>query len=45
MIVGGGTRFFPEAVRLELSPIDERRFDPGTVALRCAVEPGSTAGA
>lgn len=37
VIVGGGKRFFPENVRLDLRPIEERRFDSGVVALRYAV--------
>ena len=32
--VGGGTRFFPDGVRLELELLDERRFDNGMVHLR-----------
>jgi dihydrofolate reductase len=32
--VGGGTRFFPEGVRIELELLDERRFGNGTVHLR-----------
>lgn len=33
VIVGGGTRFFPHGVRLDLDLIDERRFDNGVVYL------------
>jgi dihydrofolate reductase len=33
-VVGGGTRFFPDALRLELELLDERRFGNGTVHLR-----------
>jgi dihydrofolate reductase len=32
--VGGGTRFFPDDVRLELELMDERRFGNGMVHLR-----------
>jgi dihydrofolate reductase len=32
--VGGGTRFFPDDVRLELELVDERRFGNGMVHLR-----------
>jgi dihydrofolate reductase len=35
-VVGGGKRFFPEGVRLNLEPLEERRFS-GVVVLRCAV--------
>jgi dihydrofolate reductase len=34
IVVGGGTRFFPDDVRLELQLVDERRFSNGTVHLR-----------
>jgi dihydrofolate reductase len=37
LIVGGGKRFFPEGVRLDLELIGERRFDNGVVVLRYAV--------
>ena len=33
-IVGGGTRFLPEDVRLRLELLDERRFESGTTFLR-----------
>ncbi|MEJ7803533.1 MAG: dihydrofolate reductase family protein, partial [Candidatus Limnocylindria bacterium] len=33
-VVGGGKRFFPDGVRLELELVDERRFDSGLVYLR-----------
>jgi hypothetical protein len=36
-VVGGGTRFFPEEVRLELELLDERRFGNGTAYLRYRV--------
>ena len=34
MVVGGGTRFLPDGVRLRLELVDERRFDSGAVHLR-----------
>jgi len=34
VVVGGGTRFFPDDVRLELELLDERRFGNGMVHLR-----------
>lgn len=37
-IVGGGKRFFPDDVRVDLELLDERRFGNGTVYLRYAVE-------
>jgi dihydrofolate reductase len=33
-VVGGGTRFLPEGVRIDLDLVDERRFGDGTVHLR-----------
>jgi dihydrofolate reductase len=33
-IIGGGTRFLPEGLRLDLELIEERRFGKGTVYLR-----------
>ena len=33
-VVGGGTRFFPDGIRLDLDLIDQRRFGNGTVHLR-----------
>ena len=33
-VVGGGTRFFPDGVRLDLDLVDQRRFGNGTVHLR-----------
>jgi dihydrofolate reductase len=33
IVVGGGTRFLPDDVRLELELIDERRFGSGVVYL------------
>jgi hypothetical protein len=32
-IVGGGKRFFPDGVRLDLELLEERRFDSGVVIL------------
>lgn len=37
VVVGGGTRFLPDGVRLALELQDERRFDNGVVFLRYAV--------
>jgi dihydrofolate reductase len=37
VVVGGGKRFFPEGVRLDLELREERRFDSGVVVLRYAV--------
>ncbi|MGI0148791.1 MAG: dihydrofolate reductase family protein [Thermoplasmata archaeon] len=34
IIVGGGTRFFPPGVRLDLQLIESRRFECGVVVLR-----------
>ncbi|HYY08456.1 MAG TPA: dihydrofolate reductase family protein, partial [Actinomycetota bacterium] len=36
-VVGGGTRFLAEGLRLELELLDERRFENGTVFLRYRV--------
>lgn len=38
IIVGGGKRFFPEGVRLNLQLLDERRFGSGVVVLRYKVQ-------
>jgi dihydrofolate reductase len=35
--VGGGTRFLPDGLRIDLDLLDERRFDSGTVYLRYRV--------
>ncbi|WP_438023958.1 dihydrofolate reductase family protein [Sorangium sp. So ce233] len=35
-IVGGGKRFFPDGVRLDLELVEERRFRKGVVVLRYA---------
>jgi dihydrofolate reductase len=37
VLVGGGKRFFPDGVRLDLELIEERRFRKGVVVLRYAV--------
>lgn len=37
VIVGGGKRFFPDGVRLDLELMEERRFGNGVVVLRYAV--------
>ncbi len=37
VIVGGGKRFFPEGVRLDLELMEERRFGNGVIVLRYAV--------
>lgn len=37
VVVGGGKRFFPEGVRLNLELLEERRFSSGVVVLRYAV--------
>ena len=34
VVVGGGTRFLPDGVRLGLELVEERRFDSGAVHLR-----------
>ncbi len=39
VIVGGGKRFFPEGVRLDLELIEERCFGSGVVVLRYTVRP------
>jgi len=36
-VVGGGKRFFPDGVRLDLHLVEERRFGNGVVVLRYAV--------
>ena len=38
VVVGGGTAFLPDGLRLDLELLDERRFADGTVYLRYAVE-------
>ena len=37
VVVGGGKRFFPKDVRLNLELLEERRFSSGVVVLRYAV--------
>ena len=37
VVVGGGKRFFPDGVRLNLALVEERRFRKGVIALRYAV--------
>lgn len=37
VLVGGGMRFFPNGVRLNLELVEERRFRNGVVVLRYAV--------
>ena len=37
VVVGGGKRFFPDGVRLDLELVEERPFGNGVVALRYAV--------
>jgi dihydrofolate reductase len=37
VVVGGGKRFFPDDVRLDLELVEERRFGNGVVVLRYAV--------
>jgi hypothetical protein len=34
---GGGKRFFPDGVRLDLDLVEERRFTNGVLVLRYAV--------
>ena len=44
VVLGGGTAFLPEGVRLDLELLDERRFDHGVVFLRYAVRDGALSG-
>jgi dihydrofolate reductase len=37
IVVGGGKRFFPDGVRLDLELVEERPFGNGVVVLRYAV--------
>jgi dihydrofolate reductase len=37
VVVGGGKRFFPDGVRLDLELVEERQFGNGVVVLRYAV--------
>ena len=41
MVVGGGKRFLPDGVRVELELLDERRFGNGVVYLRYRLETGA----
>jgi dihydrofolate reductase len=40
VLVGGGTRALPEAVRLQMKLLDERRFGSGVVHLHYRIAPG-----
>ncbi len=37
VVVGGGKRFFPNGVRMNLELVEQRRFGNGVVVLRYAV--------
>jgi dihydrofolate reductase len=37
VVVGGGKRFFPVGVRLDLELVEERRFRAGVVVLRYSI--------
>jgi dihydrofolate reductase len=37
VVVGGGKRFFPDGVRLDLELVEQRRFPKGVIVLRYAV--------
>lgn len=41
VVVGGGSRFLPEGIRLELDLLEERRFGSGSVFLRYATGSGA----
>ena len=41
VVVGGGKRFFPDGVRLDLELVEERRFRKGVIVLQYAVRSGS----
>lgn len=41
VIVGGGKRFFPDGVRLDLDLLEERRFENGVLVLRYGVRRGA----
>ena len=45
VVVGGGKRFFPDRVRLELELVDEQRFRNGWLILRYAVRHKAISGA
>jgi hypothetical protein len=36
-MIGGGKRFFPDGVRLDLELVEQRRFGKGVIVLRYAV--------
>ena len=38
MVVGGGKRFFPDGVRLDLTLVEQRRFGNGVVVLRYSTD-------
>jgi dihydrofolate reductase len=38
VVVGGGKRFFPDGVRLELELVEQRPFRKGVMVLRYAVD-------
>jgi dihydrofolate reductase len=40
-VVGGGKRFFPDGVRLDLELLDERRFGNGVLILRYGIRGGA----
>lgn len=40
VLVGGGTRFLPDGLRVELELLDERRFSGGVVLVRYALRNG-----
>jgi dihydrofolate reductase len=42
VVVGGGKRFFPDGVRLDLNLVEERRFRKGVLVLRYAVRGSPT---
>jgi len=42
-VVGGGKRFFPEGVRMDLALVEQRGFESGVVVLRYAVRDVSDA--
>jgi dihydrofolate reductase len=41
VVVGGGKRFFPDGVRLDLTLVEERHFRKGVVVLQYAVRSSS----
>lgn len=36
-MIGGGKRFFPDGVRLDLELVEQRRFGKGVIVLRYTV--------